>query len=183
MSEITIASPPPVATPATDSETQLLRGFGLFLGGLALLGTCLALGRGAPLVGRMAVGMPALFISVVVLTTPALYIGAGLLGVAPPTKDAAAALATAFTRSGRLVLGLAPASAFLTATLTGTPARLGVIAIMVIMTAMFAVRALYSSLVAARGESAPTRLQWLFAGWSFVSAGIGLFWVDRFLAL
>lgn len=89
---------------------------GLAIGGPALMGAVLGLPLGLAGMAAGALALPAIVFGVALLTSPALYIGASLVGIAPPASDSLRAGVRALRASGLVLLGLAAPAAFLLAT-------------------------------------------------------------------
>lgn len=162
---------------AAPPDQGFVRSLGAFLAGLTLLGACLGIGQGAEAMLDLALRLPSMYLAVGLLTAPALYIGSGLLGLAPPGSLALRAVERALLRAGRLVFGVAPAAAFLVATSTSAASRVGIGFLLMALTALVALRALHSGFTEARGTAPATLFNWLYAGWSFLTLGIGFFWL------
>jgi len=100
------------ARPILIHPSSLLR----TIGGPIALGAALGLPAGAGGLLRQAATLPGIVLGLTLLMAPALYIGSSLLGLAPPAADALRAAGRALRACGTLLLGLAPATAFLLAT-------------------------------------------------------------------
>lgn len=143
----------------------------LALAGPAALGACVGLALTPATFWIPAAALPAIIIGTTALCAPTLYIAAAFAGVAPPPRAVAAALGRTLADAGRVLAGLFPAIALLTATATapGTVRLLAFAAIL--LAAAIALRVLYRRLFADRDRPA-ARL--LFAAWALVFLGIGL---------
>lgn len=143
----------------------------LALAGPAAIGACIGLATTPATFWIPAAALPAVIVGVTALCAPTLYIGAAFAGVAPSPRVVVAGLGRTLADAGRVLAGLVPATAFLTATATqpGTARLLGFA--VTLLAAGVGLRMLYRRLFAAR-DGIAARL--LFAAWSLVFLGIGL---------
>ena len=138
--------------------------------GPMLVGACLHLQAGAMAMLEGAVRLPAIMIGVAVLMAPALYIGSAFLGVAPSARETATTLAAALGDAGLVLVGTAPALAFLIATSTGQAAGLLLGHLVVFVAVVLALRTLWRRLFSEAPHRA--RALALFFGWTIVAFGI-----------
>jgi hypothetical protein len=137
--------------------------------GPLVVGACLALGHGNTL--ATAVRVPVVFAMVAAMMVPALYIGAALVGIAPPARKMATGVLAAFRSAGVAFLGVAPAVAFLVAT-ESEDQSMGFLGQAVVLAGgLLALRALYGAVFddcLARGKAIV-----LYGAWALISLGIG----------
>jgi hypothetical protein len=88
----------------------------LIIGGPAALGAAIGLRSGAARLAGEAAAMPLLLVGLTLMMLPALYIGAALFDVAPPAPRLFRAAGRALRSHGVLLLGVAPAAAFVVVT-------------------------------------------------------------------
>lgn len=145
------------------------------LAGPALAGAVLNLPFGPVRLAAGAALLPAILLGVTLVMVPALYIGATLLGAAPPVDTVAVAAARGLRACGILLLGLCAPSAFLLATAHG---RVGTALLTLAVVgggAAVALRTLYRDVfpdAAARRKILP-----LFVAWTAVTIAIGCHFV------
>jgi hypothetical protein len=114
--------------------------------------------------------VPAILFGVLGLMIPALYIGAATAGIAPSARTVLDAAGRALCDMGRILLGLAPALAFLLAT-AAVPSALWPVAVGVIaLGVLISMKALYGALAAANAPAG--RILAVFVPWALVSLGI-----------
>lgn len=112
-------------------------------GGAALLGACLGLRGGLESTLARAVGLPVVVFGVALAAAPTLYVGAALLGSAPPAREFRDAALRALRDMGVLMAGLAPAALLLLASLHTIFAS-GVVAFALLgLTALFGLRSFF----------------------------------------
>lgn len=158
---------------------------GAGLSGAALVGACLGLQGGASAGLIIALALPAIWIGVAALTAPALYIGSAFIGVAPTPAHTLKALARGLADMGLVMLGLAPALLFLTATsgspLVGLLIVYGVIALSGCMGLWMIYPRLFDGIRAADEDVIRWRSRTLWAIWSVICLGIGHHLLSRAL--
>jgi hypothetical protein len=87
------------------------------LAGPVVQGAILGLRGGPRATALLALGLPAIIAAVTALTTPTLYVGGAVLGPGRPLIEVAAATSRAARALGLALLGVAPLSLLLAATL------------------------------------------------------------------
>lgn len=158
----------------------------LALGGAAATGAIVALPEGPLAIGARALFLPAIVAGVAAVMIPPLYIASTTFGVAPPPKRFLECALHAMRDGGRVLLGLAPALAFMVATATVAESIWVLGNLVVILAALLAVRTLYLSLFfggtgpeAARGplleaRLLPRRPMFIYLLWLSVGGTIGM---------
>jgi len=137
--------------------------------GPVVAGACLALGHGNTI--ATAVRVPVVFVVVAAMMVPALYIGAALLGIAPSARKVAGGVFTAFRSASLVLLGLAPAVAFMVAS-ASEDQSMGLLGQgVVLIGGLMALRALYREVFDECASRA--RAVALYGVWAVVSLGIG----------
>ncbi len=150
--------------------TALLVAFG----GPAAAGALLGLRAGAADALAQAGALPAVMAGTAALTLPALYIGASILGLVPAADVMARATLAALRATGLLLLGLAPALAFLIATLPSPSVALALVAAATAGAVLAGLRTLHLALsAAAPADRPPLLLTALLTGWSLAALAIG----------
>jgi hypothetical protein len=137
--------------------------------GPIVAGACLSLGHGNTI--ETTVRVPEVFVLAAAITLSALYIGAALLGIAPPARKMASGVFASFRSASVLWLGFAPAIAFMVAT-GSEDQSMGLLGkAVVLIGGLMALRALY---LAAFDECASRfKAVALYSAWTLVSLGIG----------
>ena len=137
----------------------------LALGGAAATGAILGLPEGPMVIGARALALPAILLGVAVVMVPPLYIASTTFGVAPPAARFLECTSDALRDGGRVLLGMAPALAFMVATSTIGETVWVLGNLVVVLAALLATRTLYLSLFfggigaeAARGPLVEARL-------------------------
>lgn len=154
---------------ATLTTAAWPRSLALGIGGPAVIGAALGLAEGPAGLAARAAELPAIVLCIGLVMLPALYIGAAFLGLSPEPKAVAAAARDSIAAVGTVLLGLAPALAFLVAASTRPPAARLLGWLVLGAAALIGVRALYVRLF----ERVEARAFVLFAAWSAVGLGIG----------
>jgi len=144
--------------------------------GPAAIGAVLGMPRGGLAMASGAAILPAILLGVTVLMVPALYITTSLLGAAPPARETPTHLGGALRAMGTILLGLAPPSAFLAATMGSGATVLVLGALVTTFGTLVGLRRLFAGMFGGRPAGMPAVLA--CALWSLVALVIGgrLFW-------
>jgi len=137
--------------------------------GPLVAGACLSLGHGNTV--ETAVRVPEVFVLAAAITLPALYIGAALIGIAPPAKKMAWGVFASFRSASVLWLGFAPAIAFMVAS-GSEDQSMGLLGQgVVLLGGLMALRGLYLAVF----DECASRVKAvaLYSAWTLVSLGIG----------
>jgi hypothetical protein len=135
------------------------------------LGVAVGLGSSLSAVLIGSLSLPAVLLGVALLLVPALYIVAALTGVAPPAREMLAQTAAAMRSGSIVLLGLAPALAFL-ATSSADKSIAPVLAMGALgCGALLGFRDLYRRMFTDLDEH--QRALSVFVAWALVASGIG----------
>ena len=143
----------------------------LALGGPALLGAAIGLPFGLRKVVTLSLLLPVVVVGVTVLMAPALYIATTLVQAAPPAARVVKAMGTGLSAYGTVLVGMAPAVAFLGSTTTNSGFAVACGMLAVAGAVLVGLRALRLALGFA--EEVRGRSLLVFTAWAVVSLALG----------
>lgn len=139
--------------------------------GPAAIGAVLGMPRGGLAMASGAAILPGILLGVTLLMVPALYIATSLLGAAPPARETPRHLTRALGAMGIVLLGLAPPSAFLAATMGSAGTALALGALVTIGGTLIGLRRLFAGMFAE--QRAGVLAVFACVAWSLVALVIG----------
>lgn len=113
----------------------------LAVGGPLALGACVGLKADITATMTMALALPLVLAGAVVVTLPGLYVACSMLGVAPRASMVGRAALGAARDVGVLMLGMAPATLFVAASLPGIDHATVICSVSVVVCALIGARA------------------------------------------
>lgn len=146
--------------------------------GPAVAGACLGLGTNLATTLRWAGSLPLFIVTLAVMTLPALYIATSLAGEAPAFGRVVGAALDALDDAGLVMLGLAPALAFLVVT-TQNAHTIDLALLVVAVPMLLGLRSLFLTLFASERPltQVASRTVLTYVVWSAVALGIGYHWL------